>query len=97
MRWARDVEGVSVVVEFLCETDLVEAGQHLPGPKQEFTGSRFSAFNVREARLAREEISSNVRLRANELDGGGHSKVIVRVANVLPYTVLKFLRVSGST
>jgi hypothetical protein len=85
--WTREVEGASVVVEFLCETDLVEPGR-IFRPKQEFTGSRFSAFSVRGARLARDDFIER-EIAGERLDGGGHSKIIVRVANVLPYIVLK--------
>ncbi|MGB7587679.1 MAG: hypothetical protein WBM00_03115 [Solirubrobacterales bacterium] len=45
-RWARDVEGVAVVVEFLCETDDVEPGR-IFRPKGEFTGSKLAALNIR--------------------------------------------------
>lgn len=40
-RWARDVEGVTVLVEFLCETDAVEPGR-IFRPKDEHTGSKLS-------------------------------------------------------
>ena len=85
-RWTRDVEGISVAVEFLCETDSVEPGR-IFRPK-EFTGSRFGAFNVRGAHLVREDFIE-LEIEAERLDGGGLSRVTVRVANVLPYTVLK--------
>ena len=85
-RWTRDVDGVSVVVEFLCETELVEPGRVFR-PKQ-FTGSRFGAFNVRAAHLAREDFIE-YGIEGERLDGGGRSRVIVRVANVLPYIALK--------
>jgi hypothetical protein len=86
-RWTHDVEGVSVVVEFLCETDSVDPGR-IFRPKQEFTGSRFGAFNVRGATLAREDFIEH-EIEGDRLGGGGRSKVTVRVANVLPYIVLK--------
>ncbi|MGH7813780.1 MAG: hypothetical protein ACREQI_07220 [Candidatus Binataceae bacterium] len=85
-RWTRDVEGVSVAVEFLCETDSV-APSRIFRPK-EFTGSRFGAFNVRGAHLAREDFIER-EIQAERLDGGGLSKVTVRIANVLPYVALK--------
>lgn len=86
-RWTRDVEGVSVIIEFLCETDAVEPGR-IFRPKGEFTGSSFGAFNVRGAHLVRDDFVER-EIEAERLDGGGQSKVIVRVSNVLPYTVLK--------
>jgi len=86
-RWARDVDGVSVLVEFLCETDEVEPGR-IFRPKGEFTGSGLGAFNVRGAHLVRDDFIER-DIEGERLDGGGQSPVTVRVANVLPYTVLK--------
>jgi hypothetical protein len=90
-RWARDVEGFTVVVEFLCETDEVPPGR-IFRPKQagEYTGPKLGAFNVRGAHLARDDFVER-DIEAERLDGGGLSQVTVRVANVLPYTVLKIL------
>lgn len=85
-RWTREVDGVSVAVEFLCETESVEPGR-IFRPK-EFTGSKFGAFNVRGAHLAREDFIER-EIEGERLDGGGRSRITVRVANVLPYTVLK--------
>src|SRR5712691_13423426 len=45
-RWARDVDGVTVLIEFLCETHQVQPGR-IFRPKGEFTGSKLGAFNVR--------------------------------------------------
>ena len=88
-RWAREVEGVNVVVEFLCETEAVAAGLVFR-PKAGSTGSRVGAFNVRGANLVGYDYVERV-LEGDRLDDGGRSKVTVRVANVLPYTVLKIL------
>jgi hypothetical protein len=88
-RWVRDVEGVKVVVEFLCETEAVPAGLVFR-PKAGTTGSRVGAFNVRGANLVAHDFVERV-LEGERLDDGGASKVTVRVANVLPYTVLKIL------
>ena len=85
-RWTRDVDGVSVAVEFLCETESVEPGR-IFRPK-EFTGFKFGAFNVRGAHLAREDFIE-CEIEAECVDDAGRSRVKVRVANVLPYTVLK--------
>lgn len=85
-RWTRDVEGVSVAVEFLCETNSVAFGR-IFRPK-EFTGARFGAFNVLGAHLAREDFVER-EIQAERLNGGGLSKVTVRVANILPYIALK--------
>lgn len=90
-RWARDVEGVTVVVEFLCETDEVPPGSIFkPTREGEYTGSKLGAFNVRGAHLVRDDFVER-DIEGERLDGGGRSHVTVRVANVLPYTVLKIL------
>lgn len=86
-RWVRDVEEVTVQVEFLCETSEVEPGR-IFRPKGEATGAKFGAFNVRGAHLARDDFKEYA-IQAERLDGGGRSRVNVRVANVLPYAVLK--------
>jgi hypothetical protein len=88
-RWVREVDGVKVVVEFLCETESVPAG-FIFRPKAGSTGSNVGAFNVRGANLVRYDYVERV-LEGERLDGGGRSKVTVRVANLLPYTVLKVL------
>ena len=82
---ARDVEGVTVVVEFLCETDEVEPGR-IFRPKGESTGSS-SRRSTSAVRTSFATTSSSVRSR-ERLDEGGRSKVAVRVASLLPYTVL---------
>jgi hypothetical protein len=86
-RWVRDVDGIEVQVEFLCETDAAPLGG-IFNPKGEQAGSKLAAFNVRGALLARDDYVER-EIEAERLDGGGRSRVAVRVANVLPYTVLK--------
>lgn len=86
-RWARDVEGVTVLVEFLCETDQVAPGRIFQ-PKGEAMGSRLGAFNVRGAQLVREDFIERA-IEGDRLDGNGRSRATVRVANILPYSVLK--------
>lgn len=86
-RWARDVDGVTILVEFLCETDEVEPGR-IYRPTGEFTGSKLGAFNVRGAQLARYDFIER-QIEGERLDGGGWSRVTLRVANVLPFAVLK--------
>jgi hypothetical protein len=88
-RWARDVDGVAVLVEFLCETDQVAPGR-IFRPKGEHTGSKLAAFNVPGAQLARHDFIER-DIEGERLDGGGQSRVTVRVAGILPYTVLKIL------
>ncbi len=45
-RWSKEVQGVTVIVEFLCETDQVEAGKIFK-PKQGTGSGLGGAFNVR--------------------------------------------------
>ena len=85
-RWKREVDGIPVLVEFLCDTDEVAAGR-IFRPKHGL-GSNLSAFNVAGAQLATRDYIE-VEVDAERLDGGGRSKVSLRVANLLPYTVLK--------
>jgi hypothetical protein len=85
--WARDVDGATILVEFLCETDAVDGGA-IFRPRGESTGSKLSAFNVRGAHLVRDDFIE-CEIEGERLDGGGRSRVAVRVANVLPLTVLK--------
>lgn len=87
-RWHRDVDGINVTVEFLCETDNVEPGRIFK-PKQG-TGSGLGAFNVPGAQLVARDYTE-VEVEADRLDGGGRSKVEIRVAGILSYTVLKTL------
>jgi hypothetical protein len=77
-QWARDVDGVPVLVEFLCETDEVEAGI-IFRPKGESVGSRLGAFNVRGAHLVREDFIER-DIEGERLDDGGQSRVTVRVS-----------------
>lgn len=85
-RWVKQIEGATVIVEFLCETDKVAPGKIFK-PK-EGTGSGLGAFNVRGAQLITRDYVER-EIDAERLDNGGRSKVTVRVANILSYTVLK--------
>lgn len=87
-RWNRDVDGVTVTVEFLCETERVEPGKIFK-PK-EGTGSGLGAFNVRGAQLVTRDFTE-VPIEAERRADGGRSRVDVRVAGILSYTVLKVL------
>jgi hypothetical protein len=88
-RWSRDDDGVTVLVEFLCETDEVAPG-NIFQPKGESTGSGFAAFNVRGAHLVRDDYVE-LQIEGDRLDGGGRSRVSMRMANLVPYVVLKIL------
>lgn len=85
-QWRRRVDEHAVLVELLCETDQVGEGRIFK-PKGDY-GSRLGALNVAGAELASKDFLS-VEVEAERLDGGGRSKVAVRVANLLPLVVLK--------
>jgi hypothetical protein len=87
-RWKKKVENVTVTIEFLCETDKVDPGKIFK-PKDGL-GSGLGAFNVRGAQLVTRDYIK-VDIEAERLDDGGKSRVTVRVANILSYTVLKIL------
>lgn len=74
------------MIEFLCETAEVDNGR-IFRPK-EGLGSKLTALNIPGAQLATED-HCVVAVEAERLDGGGTSRVDVRVANLLPYVVLK--------
>ncbi|CAN5909495.1 hypothetical protein BH23ACT10_BH23ACT10_20760 [soil metagenome] len=84
--WTRKVDGDTVVVEFLCETDQVDPGD-IFRPREE-TGSKMAAFNVTGAMLARDDYVE-VDVHGERIDDGGRSRATVRVANVLPLVVMK--------
>lgn len=88
-RWSREVDGTKVLVEFLCETDAVGPGRIFK-PRGEHAGSKVGAFNVRGAQLVPLDFVER-EIEGERLDGGGRSRVTVRVANLLPYAVLKIL------
>ncbi|WP_419838774.1 hypothetical protein [Candidatus Poriferisodalis sp.] len=87
-QWQRIVDGVTVDVEFICETDEADPGA-IYRPKQG-TGSDFAAFNAPCAGLTAQDCVE-VSVTAERLDGGGLSTVRLRVAGVLIFTVLKLL------
>jgi hypothetical protein len=86
-RWIREVDGVKVAVEFLCETERVEPGR-IFRPTGESVGSNLGAFNVRGAQLAAQDYVEH-EIEGERLDDGGISRVTLRIANLLPYVVLK--------
>jgi len=86
-RWHRKVDGVNVAVEFLCETERVAPGA-IFRPTGEAVGSNLGAFNVKGAQLAAQDYVEHA-IEGERLDNGGLSKVTLRIANLLPYIVLK--------
>jgi len=87
-RWRRDVEGHSIVVEFLGENPDVAPGRSFR-PKGG-AGSAFQAFNVPGVRLVASDFEE-MSITAERLDAGGLSTASVRVTRLLPFVVLKIL------
>ena len=85
-RWRKEVDGVSLILEFICDTDEVEPGRNFK--PRSGSGSDFQAFNVRGARLVALD-HKLVRISAERLDGGGAAVAEVQVAGLLPFIVLK--------
>lgn len=85
-RWSRQVDRARVTLEFLCETDQVEAGRIYT--TRQHTGSGFGAVNIPGAQLAARDFAE-VEVEAERLDGGGMSRVTIQVAGILPFVVLK--------
>ena len=85
-RWSRRVDGARVSLEFLCETDQVEAGRIYT--TRQHTGSGFGAVNIPGVQLAARDFTE-VEVEAERLHSGGMSKVTIQVAALLPYVVLK--------
>jgi hypothetical protein len=85
-RWRREVDDIPVIVELLGESDDVDPGRAFR-PKEN-TGSRLALLNIPGATLAAYDFVV-VEVEGERLDGGGLSKVDVRVADVLAYAVLK--------
>ncbi len=87
-RWRRYVDGHSIVVEFLGESQDVEPGRMFR--PQGHTGSRFQALNVHGVGLVASDFEE-VSITAERLDAGGLSTASVRVTRLLPFVVLKTL------
>jgi hypothetical protein len=92
-RWERSVNGIGVALEFFCPAGDGPAGRLKRRPQGQ-TGSRISAFRLRGAELAgRDNIS--ITLAGPTLDHGGTRQVSIRVANLLPFLVLKAFALDG--
>lgn len=85
-KWRREVDGIPVVVELLGESEEVQPGRSFR--PRGGTGAKLSLLNIPGANLAAHDFLV-VPIKGERLDGGGLSRVDVRVANVLPYAVLK--------
>jgi hypothetical protein len=87
-RWERQVDGVRVQLEFFCPIGTGAPGQLLRNPGKNI-GSRISAVRTRGAELAAMDYVT-ITLAGELLDHGGIQEgVAVRVANLLPFLVLK--------
>ncbi len=87
-RWTRQVDGVSVVLEFFCPVGEGNAGQLLRNPGRN-AGSKISAMRIRGADLVGHDYIT-INLGGELLDHGGiQERVEVKVCNLLPLLVLK--------
>ena len=87
-RWTRDVDGIGVFLEFFCPVGDGPAGRALRNPGKQI-GSKISAMRMPGAELAALD-HFVVVLRGETLDHGGIQEgVEARVANLLPFLVLK--------
>jgi len=89
-RWERQVDGVKVALEFFCPVGDGEPGKLRRNPG-EGVGSRISAVRTRGAELAAEDYVT-VNLSGDTLDKGGIREAVpIKIANILPFLVLKSL------
>lgn len=86
-RWTTEVDGVTVKLEFLCETDEVPPGKIFK-PRGQKVGAKLGAFNIPGVALAAQDFVER-ELNGERLDGTGVSRVTLRVAALLPFVVLK--------
>ncbi|MGO8791259.1 MAG: hypothetical protein ACLQVL_28275 [Terriglobia bacterium] len=87
-RWARQVDGVGVHLEFFCPVGTGQPGKLLRNPGSN-VGSRISAIRTRGAELAAMD-NVVISLAGELLDRGGIQEAVsARVANLLPFLVLK--------
>lgn len=87
-RWTRKVDGIGVCLEFFCPVGDGQPGKLLRNPGSN-VGSRISAIRTRGAELAALDYV-DVSLAGELLDQGGIQQgVSAKVANLLPFLVLK--------
>jgi len=87
-RWARDVDGVNVLLEFFCPVGDGEPGKLYRNPGKNI-GSKISAIRTPGADLAGID-NFAVKLAGDTLDHGGIQEgVEARIAGLLPFLVLK--------
>ncbi len=86
-RWSREVApNITVVVDLLQDAEPDEGGRVGPVPNER----RLSALGIPGAHLAIQDYVT-VTLRAELLDDGGLTEETIRVANIVPFVVLKTL------
>lgn len=94
--WTREDQGVTVIVDLLCNADSV--GVAKPGrvalDQRSGQGDQIGAFRLRGAHLAL-LAPKEIELEVDLLDGGGCSRVKVRVASILAFVVLKSFALNG--
>jgi hypothetical protein len=87
-RWERNVDGINVLLEFFCPVGEGTPGKLLRNPGKG-VGGKISAVRTRGAELAALD-NFTVKLNGDTLDGGGiREGVEVKIANLLPFLVLK--------
>jgi hypothetical protein len=86
--WQRPVNGITVVIEFFCPVAPDSQAGNLRRNPSSGVGSQISAIQLRAAELTGEDCIQ-VRLSGSTLDEGGSREVVLLVANVLPFLVLK--------
>ncbi len=86
-RWSREVTPkITVVVDLLQDAEPGRGGRVGPLPKEK----RLSALGIPGAHLAIQDYIT-VTLKAQLLDDGGVTEETIRVANIVPFVVLKAL------
>lgn len=86
-RWASTVDGVKVVLDFLCDTDAVGPGKIFM-PRGQAVGNKMGAYNIPGSALAALDYTEH-ELEADRNDGTGRSRVTLKVVGLLPFVVLK--------
>jgi hypothetical protein len=96
--WTREVDGFHVFLEFFCPVGDGKPGEIYRNPETSTTeniGSKISAIRTHGAELVAMDFLT-VTLKGELLDHGGIQEgVAARVANLLPFLVLKALALEG--
>jgi len=85
--WRKPIDGgITIVVDLLCDAASVEGGQIAKVPNER----RLSALKIPGAHLAVEDYIA-VPIAAQLLDERGEAEETIRIANIVPFIVLKAL------